>query len=237
MDELKNNFKNNSLHHAYLLEGEASVLLPELLAGIESSGIKTSGNPDVVIGKYSTFTIADGRHLKARQIERAITGEKKFFIIQTDFLNTEAQHALLKVFEEPADNVHFFILTPRVGALIDTLLSRLVYVKEDNDTRESYAKEAGQIFLKQKAPERLKKVAALIKSHADDEESGALRADALMLLNEIESALYSDASMNALSDRERAVFEQIQKSRAYLSIPGASVKMLLEQISLLAPEK
>ena len=64
-----------------------------------------------------------------RQGERAIAQTKKFFIIQTDFFNEAAQQALLKIFEEPASDVHFFILTSRASALLDTLASRLVYMR------------------------------------------------------------------------------------------------------------
>ncbi len=233
LESLELYFKNNSLHHAYLVEGEPEALSADILALIKESGIKIEGNPDVTVERYSTFTIADGRALKSRQGEKAITGTKKFFIIQTNFFNIEAQHALLKIFEEPADDVHFFILTSRADSLLDTLASRLVHIRSNN---REIKNDSALIFLKKTKSERLKEVAKIIKAHEDDEDSGLLRGDAINLLNGIESVLHEKLSIKDLKKDERALFEQIGKSRMYLNTPGASVKILLESIALLAPE-
>ncbi len=240
LEELAQSIDINSLHHAYLLEGNSEVVLPNLLIFFENANIAIHGNPDLIIEKYSTFTIENGRQLKARQGERAIgsgtsiQSGKKFFIIQTDFFNSEAQQALLKVFEEPAQNVHFFIIVPRIGALLETLASRLVHIRS---TEENKSTKAGSEFLAMKKPARLKHVASLIKAHENDDEFGALRAQAVSLLNSIEFVLHEGGKMSILTDTEKMAFQQIGKSREYLQTPGASVKMLLESVALLMPEK
>ena len=40
----------------------------------------------------------------------------------------DAEHALLKIFEEPKKNTHFFLIVPDKNALLPTLVSRFYFI-------------------------------------------------------------------------------------------------------------
>lgn len=52
------------------------------------------------------------------------TTERFFLISPADAMNTAAQNAFLKTFEEPKPHYHFLLLTEHPGALLPTILSR-----------------------------------------------------------------------------------------------------------------
>lgn len=225
----------DNLHHAYLLEGEHEQILPNLVSMLESMGISCEGNPDVSKEFFNMFTIDQSRLLKARQVEKGSRGGKKIFILGVQFFTIESQHALLKVFEEPADDVHFFIITPRAGALLDTLKSRLVIISRKEDFSQADL-AAGKDFLNMTKAERIKKIAKFIKEHDDEDAHESLKADAIRFLNSIERALWKKAGERATAENQR-IFEEIQKCRGYMADRGASAKMLLEHVSLAVSEK
>lgn len=219
-------------HHAYLLEGEQEQILPNLVSFLEEMGISCVGNPNVCQEFFDLFTIEQSRMLKERQIER---GEgKKIFIISAKFFTLEAQNALLKVFEEPAEDVHFFIITPKADVLLDTLKSRLVILRTDlNDFQNS---ELGKDFLNMNKAERIKKVAKIIKDHESEENHSSLKTEAINLLNGIELALHEKTKNKTMTQDQINIFEELRKCRSYITDRGSSTKMLLEHIALLLPE-
>lgn len=235
MSSLSQKIDTDNLHHAYVLEGEHEQILPELVSMLESMGIPCEGNPDVMREFFDMFTIDQSRELKARQIEKGNVGGKKIFILGVQFFTVESQHALLKVFEEPASDVHFFIITPRADALLDTLKSRLVIVRSGEHLSSQADMKTGNDFLNMTRAERIKKIAKFIKDHDDEDAHESLKADAIRLLNSIELALWKKEGEKATPENH-SLFEEIQKCRGYMADRGASAKMLLEHIALIVPE-
>lgn len=219
-----------TLHHAYLIEGDATIVVPQLEVFLESVGISVSGNPNVFFASYESFLIDDAHDIKQRQIERSEDGGKKIFIITTPFINHYAQNALLKTFEEPAPDTHFFLIMPSISSLYGTLVSRFLVLQ--GNTRGTDITEA-QAFLTLSIEKRILFVADIVKAHEDDENSGALRAHATTLLSHIEQIIYQ--SQNDSVQKFKNVFTDISCARMYLTTAGASVKMILEQIALVAP--
>ena len=223
----------DNLHHAYLLEGEHEQILPELVSMLESMGISCEGNPDVSKEFFDMFTIDQSRQIKARQIEKGAESKKKIFILGVQFFTIESQHALLKVFEEPADDVHFFIITPRADALLDTLKSRLVVVRKNEDFSSQADEKMGINFLNTTKAERIKKIAKFIKDHDDEDVHESLKSDAIKFINSIELALWNKTKDRAMTKDEQFLFEETRKCRGYMADRGASAKILLEHIAIL----
>ena len=96
---------NGFLHHAYLIVGEKETAY---LALIESLGI-IEGTANTILEKYETFGIAESRELVSRSARHNWHGGREFVILIADRYTSEAQNALLKLFEEPRDSLHFFI--------------------------------------------------------------------------------------------------------------------------------
>jgi len=217
----------SALHHAYLIEGVAEEVLEELTGFFEKElSFSTKGNPDFWHGDFDTFGIDDGRSIKQMQSRKPL-GERQIFVVSTNFFTREAQNALLKMFEEPTANTHFFIVTPNVESLLPTLRSRLFHLY----TPRKALGEGGVFvdnFLKMGKAKRLEMLKDIIETKD--------KQRAIQFLGDLESALYfqSGGSVSKLEEYV-TVFEEIKKARSYLNDRAPSVKMLLEHIALIVP--
>ncbi|KKQ27171.1 MAG: polymerase III delta prime subunit (HolB) protein, partial [Parcubacteria group bacterium GW2011_GWB1_37_13] len=128
---IKEYLDRNNLHHAYLIEGKREEIVPELFEFINSLGINTNANPDFVHMSLDSFKIKDARNLRSYAAEKSFslghsssTDEvfaKKIFIISANHFLLEAQNSLLKMFEEPIKNTHFFLIVPDTNFFLKTL--------------------------------------------------------------------------------------------------------------------
>ena len=227
-----NTIKLENLHHAYLIEGDTTVVAPLLTTHLESIGIPMSGNPNVRLLSYESLLVDDARDIHAKQIERSEDGGKKVFIISSQFINHQAQNALLKTFEEPTEGTHFFVIMPSIQSLYETLISRFQIIKQEGLEQSS---DEAKKFLSQSVVERLEYIVSFIKTHEDDENSGGVRAHATTLVSGIEKILY-----RSTNDEQKKslllVWQDLERARGYLGTSGASVKMILEQLALVLPK-
>lgn len=217
-------------HHAYMVEGGTGTR-EELFKKLQNSwGIATKGNPDFSYQKFQTLTIDEARNLKESQERKAFTSDgKKIIVIEADAITDQAQNSLLKIFEEPTPDTHFFLIGACVKNLIPTLASRFSVIKADTTALASDAVDA-VLFLKLSLSQRF----AMVKKLADDiKDEKKTKNDALILLQQIEATLYQKAKKDGeLSSR---LFEDLEMCRDYLSDRSASVKTLLEYTALVAP--
>lgn len=215
--------KLNIDHHAYALEGEKANILPNLLKSLEKDfGVEIKNNPDFSYQEFETFTIDDGRALQERHGRRAIAG-KKIFIISTRFITSEAQNALLKIFEEPSEGTHFFLIMPNTQVLIPTLRSRLVVVNHDALAENAEAKNLAKKFLSANAAERL----ALVKSIVEEKDKGK----AIDFVTALEETLATRLKKGDLAENAAALTE-ILTVKKYLHDRAPSIKLLLEHLCL-----
>ncbi len=135
---------------------------------LESLGEKELGNPDFFGYRVKSFDIESAREVSERAREKPF-GERRIFLISAERFGREAQNALLKTFEDPSPNVHFFIILSAPDLLLPTLLSRLqiIRLKQENDgcvgpaTTQTRVKQSnftvsGEDFLKFNIKDRLK---------------------------------------------------------------------------------
>jgi len=223
---LKNQLDKDKLHHAYLLEGVKEEILEELHSFLKSElKFPTKANPDFWSGDFDTFGIDDGRNIKQMQ-SRMSTGDKKIFIISTNFFTREAQNSLLKTFEEPTENTHFFIITPNTESLLPTLRSRLFFIPYPRITLgvQGLSLDKGKCFIDACKAKRLEMMKEIIDSKD--------KQKAIEFLDSIEKVLYKKVG-GRTSDQEVFVFEEIIKARSYLNDRSPSIKMILEHIALI----
>jgi DNA polymerase III gamma/tau subunit len=86
-------------------------------------------HPDVHIlqkEEDSTMIKVDAvRSIKAQALVFPNEGSKSVFIIrEAQLMNTQAQNALLKIFEEPSSHLCFILTCPSKSAFLDTIISR-----------------------------------------------------------------------------------------------------------------
>ncbi|MFH1402387.1 MAG: hypothetical protein ABIG87_02045 [Patescibacteria group bacterium] len=248
-----------NLHHAYLLVGEKEKVLKELLLFLETEvDFKTKANPDFYLEDFDSFGIDDGRKIKDFQSKKAIRGEKKIIVIRTNFITVEAQNSFLKIFEEPTENTHFFLILSSAETLLPTLKSRLMIIKNivdepigiDLDVQRPSESPLGhwmpklsvEVFLTTDIAKRFELIKVFLPKKKGEK---ADRAGAILFLNDLERLLYKNykeggggatASPSPRNPQKVVfIFEEIIKCRSYLNDRSPSVKMILEHLSQIIP--
>lgn len=148
-DHLQNALRNNSVSHAYLINGEKSSG-KEFIAEIFAKAIQceehgdepcltcksckqaaSRNHPDIKYlthEKPNTISVNDIRsQLVDDVLIKPYSSEKKVYIVnEAEIMTAQAQNALLKTLEEPPSYVVIILLTSNITALLDTILSRVI---------------------------------------------------------------------------------------------------------------
>ncbi len=217
------------LHHAYLLEGDRQSVLSELFDFLDLKlKVQRKGNPNFYLGEFDTLTIDDGRMLKEMQINKVEEGEKQIFVVAFNSITREAQNSLLKVFEEPSANTHFFVITPNASTLLPTLLSRLEKIETSIDSSNNQTRE-GERFLKLSKADRIQYIKELME---DIKEEKKEKREATRILLDLEKILSTKINLSKATVVELKNLETIIESQDFASDKSASLKMILENIAL-----
>ncbi len=234
--EILKSLNKDNLHHAYLIEGSHEEITKEVFELIKSLGVSVVGNADVSHIIVDSFKVEDARNLKSYAGEKSFTLSKKFFVITANSFLLEAQNSLLKIFEEPIENTHFFIVVPSINSLLKTFVSRFYVISDKKDS--SLELKNAEKFIKMNFPSRIDFIKELIVENEDEDEEGneivnvdSSRAKALRFLNAVEVVLHEQVVSKGIFD----TFHQIFKVREFLRQPGSSTKILLESVALVVP--
>ena len=219
-------------HHAYYIEGPLSGFA-ELERSLKTPGHSPAGEA-FWAKEYDRFGIDEARALL--QLAALKNFGESVFLIGAASLTSEAQQALLKLFEEPQEGTVFILLLPH-GTLLPTLRSRmLLYPAQQSAFQkvlgsalpqpDHLVRRSAASFLKSAPAERSAMVTKLLK----DEEG--VRERAREFVNSLESELYPHlARQPAL----RAGLEDIARVRSYLGDRSPSLKMLLAHLAATLP--
>ena len=229
--ELSSFFPEN-LYHSYVIEGEIVALVPGVRAFLEQRGYVGLQSPDIFSNTYDAFTIADSAIVKEWNSSKALTSDKKICIIGAQFINHEAQQSLLKILEEPQQGTHFFLVVPPGTNLLDTIRSRTHTIKIGIDSLPVMSGANAVKFIAESLQKKLDLIAVMIEQHKDAEGSGGLRHEATQLVNDIEKNIHEKFHKNPSDFRMQFILDELKNARDYLSVPGCSVKMILEHIAL-----
>jgi DNA polymerase III delta prime subunit len=206
-------------HHAYLLVEAKVEHLIELLE--KKHQIKKQGNPDFFHEKFESLGIDDSRRIKEIHASKAfMAGTKRIFIIETSTITHEAQNSLLKIFEEPHEATHFFMIVPSVSILLPTLRSRLYIIESE---KEGSDLEEAKKFLKLSPKDKVAYVDELAKDISDEKLE---KSDAMKFLATLEVVLAENPEKNMKA------LQAILKARDYMNDRSPSVKQLLEFVAL-----
>ncbi len=212
-------------HHFYLVEGADAFSAQELIGILAEQGVSTVG--DVRVFNYGTLGVEEAADIRNAQNTFSESGKSQYFIVSVIAITHEAQQALLKVFEEPRADSHFFLLIPEATSILPTVKSRAQYVKISSGELK-YLEEA-QVFIRQAKNLRLDFVADFVKSHEDDESSGELRLHASQFILALINVLHKDPKNLIL---KKDFLADALTMRGYLDNRGASVKMILEHLAI-----
>ena len=185
--------KSGTLSHALILEGSdaasrlaaAKEIAMAVLCTEEAKPcgmcqkckkVHTGSHPDVHLltkdEKSNMIKVDPIRELKKKASVLPNDGQKSIFIIDSaELMNTQAQNALLKIFEEPSKHLLFILCCTTKSSLLDTIISRAtayslgeeIFHADGNEKNEKarslaaelalcLAEENELIFLKKIAP-------------------------------------------------------------------------------------
>jgi hypothetical protein len=217
------NFENGLAHHAFLVEGEIASSIAAMREFLEGEmRINTHGNPDYFEFVHETFGVGEGRELKDMQSRRSFDEDgRKIFMIGANTFTTEAQNSLLKVFEEPTERTHFFVLTPSAQFFLPTLLSRVVCVFLEQE-HENVSE-----FLKMNYVDRLAYVTALSKDSIA----------AKRLIENLTKYFSEKTPAEKRSSEIVRLLETLVLYRTYAYGKAPALKNMLEHVALIAPRE
>lgn len=213
-------------HHAYIYEGSMGELEALAADARKAFGFAGEHNPMVHVRAFEKFGIEESRWLTDAAAFKA-SGGGALFVLGVSGISSEAQQALLKLFEEPQAGVVFVLLAPH-GTLLPTLRSRMlayapVSPLEPEDTDGA---AAAKRFLKLSGKDRSDFLVKLLKD--DDGVKDRVRD----FINALETELAARPEKSA--DVRRGL-EDISMVRDYLRDRAPSLKMLLEHLALSLP--
>ena len=210
-------------HHAYLYEGSQSALEPLVDAACKEFSFERENNPDMHVLQFEKFGIDEARELRAQAALKTTSGHA-LFVVAIASTTSEAQQALLKLFEEPQAGVMFVVLAPH-GMALPTLRSRMLAF---DVTLTGFEKSPSAVnFLKSTGKARSDQIAALLK---DDEGTKERVRDFLNDLEQQLSPYIKDA-------RAREGLADVAHVRSYLGDRSPSLKMLLEHLAVALPQQ
>ncbi len=226
--------QKDSLHHAYLVSGDAADLeqLQQSLALLFD--IDFASCPDVFVREFGTMLVGDAREVVDFASKSAlVAGGCKIICISASSINLNAQNALLKTLEEPTKDTYIFIITPSIGTLLPTILSRCMQMEFATSPSVSLTtSEEVEAFVKAKVPERLKVVERLVKKNKDKKID---KARILALLSGLEVYLHTNKPASVQSDaldKWKMSVRAVLSAREYVNDKGAMSKMLMESVAL-----
>ena len=219
------NRDNGLSHHAFLLEGEITSTVSFLREFLDAElSIITAGNPDFFQMIHETFGIDESRNLKEMQSRHSfIEGGKKIFIIGANSFTLEAQNSLLKVFEEPTEGTHFFVLTPSAQFFLPTLLSRVVCIFSEGESSDEEITK----FLKMPYAERL--------AYAVELKEDSVKAK--QFIENLIQYFYKKTPIEKRTPETRNILELLTEYRTYAYGRAPAMKNMLEHLALIVPKK
>ena len=190
--------------------------------------------------------------LRAMGSEKGFTAGKKIFVVSANRISPDAQGVLLKMFEEPIENTHFFLIMPDVNVLTKTLISRFYLISTKQDLADGEIKEAEK-FIAMPLQNRILFIKDFItvseEKDDDDEvvEENSVRSKAFKFLNALEYVLHQKVFLEKVSDKVRPslcesrnlsdldYFDQIFRVREFLRQQGSPTKTMLESVAIAIP--
>jgi DNA polymerase III delta prime subunit len=198
-------------HHAVLL-------LSDSFANSGYTPDTDTETVELTISHFEVLAIGDVRKLIQTAFLKPLEADVKIIVIEAKGIAREAQHALLKIFEEPPLSTKFILVLPGIEGLLPTVLSR-VSMPYGLSVTAPTTNPFFTIFQASSYAARLECIARITKDK-DSDQIELLRRGVVWLL--AQTPLPPQASSLAYCVET-------------MNVRGASKKMLLEEIALLLP--
>lgn len=200
-------------HHALLYFGQKSFDREDFM-------LQHRATHDIIVQTYEELRIDDARQLIALALQTPLHHDKQVFVIQAETLAIEAQHALLKLLEEPP-SVSSFVFVVTQDTILPTLRSRCFVVSAAADAIH-IATQVFTDFIHASIPERL----AIISALSEKKNVAEFRPLAEGLRS------YLDTQKHVLTLTQKQTVSWLLQQ---MPLRGASQKMLWEEVVFTVP--
>jgi hypothetical protein len=208
-----------NLHHFNIVERNDVGLIEKIC--LEVLDFNINANSRYHYSQHESFLVDDARELINLQNRKHKSGELSVFVVDCGNINTSAQNALLKIFEEPIEGNYFFLTLPQSNVLLPTLLSRSQVINSDFQAQSDYP--SYEEILKM----NIKKRMSLVNSMIDDlKKEKITKSDLKKFLNQILEQM-NQKVLDGDSDIVSKALH-INEINSYIDSSGASVKSILE---------
>lgn len=197
------------MHHAYLLVGDCDAAEEFLHLHLSERGISIKGSPDFYSWREKLFGINDARDLIESAAHKAF-GKCKIFFIAPEKISLEAQNTLLKTFEDPIPDTHFFLVAREEELIIPTLRSRMQSIRVQHSVSNNEAEK----FLELGPKERIN----YVKKFVDMEDNLSVFLDKLMLF--------------LREAKEHELLKKVFEVRKFSDDRSTSSRLILEYLAL-----
>lgn len=207
----------DNLHHTNICTGNREQIIVDLdqLISIYS---KSVSKIERLVYEFDKFLIKDAEHIFSRHIHKVGENEMQFVVIAFNTTNIETQNSILKILEEPPRGVYFFLIIPSKKIILPTVLSRAQIFEYKKNVEIS--KETKK-FIDATYKERLDIVKNILDELKSEKKT---KQDILNFIEELEKHQHQQKKLNNL--------KRIIEIKDYIKDQGASVKQLLEYISV-----
>jgi hypothetical protein len=215
----------NLEHHAYFIQSFTDSVEKLKLYLSEKFDISHAQNPDFYHERFEVLGIDESRKLKESHLSKSFAaGGKRIFIIEASGITHEAQNSLLKMFEEPNADSHFFLIMPSAEVLLPTLRSRLLIIKNEEESGGTKAIMDAEKFMKLSKKDKVAFVDEIAKDISDEK---ANKSDAQEFLAALEFVVYKKEGL-----KNTKGLKAILKARDYMNDRSPSIKQLLEYVAM-----
>ena len=236
-----------NLSHATIITGNRTANLVMVREYMYSQGIISDGNPDVFIIDNESLGVDVVRDEIIRFVAAKKVSEARFVVVSFDRATAEAQNALLKSIEEPQPGTYFILIVPKEETLLPTIISRSQLIIGEPSAGET--RMDVREFLKANLAGRFAMVEEWTKNKKD--EDNLSKTEVINFLDQLEKTLWeqwrgSPPKVGGVSEALRGrggmknqvieqFFADIRQMRQYANIRGASHRVILDFIAMVAP--
>jgi hypothetical protein len=121
--------KKESMHHAFVVEGDIKASRPALFDFLKSEFSMDLGHNDLVLLDRGDFGIDNVQEIIDINSRKPTVGIYKVVVVILNSISHQAQNAILKTLEEPRPGTFIFILTNTSAIFLPTILSRVQVVR------------------------------------------------------------------------------------------------------------
>ncbi len=198
-------------HHARLFVSHTPTSVIETIAATE--GVAS----EIITFASDTISIDEVRRIIQLAFQTPGNKSYRLIVLEARQIAHEAQHALLKILEEPPATTRFVIILPSLAGLLPTVMSRVAIVSAGVETIDN---PVFVRFITTDAKSRLEMIADIVKRKADEDYSA------------LYDGLVNHVSTGTIANDLKSI---VQTALMQLRQKGASKKMVWEELALSLP--